>query len=162
MKPKYPDDGGLKEPVRSFDEAFDGFKMIREHFGIQRIAPDPLSWDQFVITRVPYLFYRAANQRIVAGHVRLFASKPPGGWVIYQYNRQASCDEWALHRRWNFSLFCIHHVEPDKKATDPAGWSITWAKLKIKRTYRGITITWELADTFRCAKTPSKKKGWFR
>lgn len=31
-KPMYPDDGGLKDQVRSFDESFNGFKMILKKF----------------------------------------------------------------------------------------------------------------------------------
>ena len=32
-KKQYPDDGGLKEPVRDFRDGFSGFEMIRDHFG---------------------------------------------------------------------------------------------------------------------------------
>lgn len=161
MKHKYPDDGGLKEPVRDFRDGFDGFAMIREHFGIQRIEPDPLSrGDKFKITRWGNFYYRADNTRQEAGHVRLF-SKGPGtgtGWCLYSYARQAPTPEWAMHRRWNFGLFCVHHVEPDKKATDPEGWHVTWAKLQFSKSYRGFTITWQLADTFKCKKEPRRKK----
>ena len=35
-KPKYPDDGGLGEPVREFHEGFNGFDMIKEHFRVKK------------------------------------------------------------------------------------------------------------------------------
>lgn len=149
MKPKYPDDGGLKEQVRPFENSFSGFGMLTRHFGIRHIEPDPLSrGDQFQITRIPHLFYKAHNITSNAGHVRLFADRPGKGWCIYSYANQAP--GWAFHRRWNFGLFCVHHVEHDKKATDPAGWNITWASLKFVKSYRGFTMTWRLADTFKC------------
>jgi hypothetical protein len=158
MSHKYPDDGGLKEPVRDFNEGFDGFAMIRKHFTMQRIEPDPLcSGHQFRITRIPYLFYRADNQGEVAGHVRLFADRPGRGWCLYYYN-QMNPDS-ALKRVWNFGLFCIHHVQPDKKATDPAGWHIRWASLKFTNSHRSFTMTVSLADTFKCKKEPSRKAG---
>ena len=154
MKHKYPDDGGLKEPVRGFKEGFDGFAMIREHFGIQRIQPDPLSRaEQFEITRLPRVFYKAQNAERNAGHLRLFSGQQGRGWCIYHYHNQVPGNsDWAMHRVWNFGLFCIHHVEPGKKATDPEGWNITWAKLKFLKSYRGFTITWRLADPYRCKK----------
>lgn len=32
----WPDDGGLKEPVREFSESFNPWDMIREHFGVKK------------------------------------------------------------------------------------------------------------------------------
>jgi hypothetical protein len=164
MKHKYPDDGGLKEPVRDFKEGFDGFAMIREHFGIQRMTPDPLSrGSQFKITRIPHLFYKSDNQRQVAGHVRLFADRPGRGWCVYHYNQLNP--DWSMERRWNFGLFCIHHIQPDKKSTNPAGWHITRATLRFAKTARGFTMTARLADPYSCKKEPRKSgsglKGFF-
>lgn len=101
--------------------------------------------DKFKITHIPGLFYRADNLTMVAGHARLFG-KPLRGWCFYQYAEQAP--GWALHRRWNFGLFCIHHVGPGK-ATDPQGWHVTWASLKLKRECDGVSLRWRKADTFR-------------
>lgn len=115
--------------------------------------PDPLSrTSQHRIVRIPHIFYWADNVREVAGHMRLFGDRPMKGWAFYQYAVQAPGGNWALHRRWNFGLFCIHHVEPGKKATDPAGWHITWASLRFAKSYGGWTLTYKNADTFKCRK----------
>lgn len=115
--------------------------------------PDPLSRSsRHRIIRIPRLFYRADNVQEVAGHVRLFGDRPTKGWVVFMYNEQAPGGAWALHRRWNFGLFCIHHVEPGKKATDPAGWHITWASLRLAKVYAGWSLTFKKADTFKCRK----------
>lgn len=115
---------------------------------IRRIEPDPLSrGERHRIVRIPHLFYKADNIREVGGHIRLFADRPGKGWAVYLYGEQAPGGGWALHRRWNFGLFCVHHVGPGK-ACDLEGWHITWAKLKIAKLHRGLSITWHLADTF--------------
>lgn len=107
--------------------------------------------DQFAERRVPGLFYRADNLRCPAGHVRLFGDRPGKGWTVYLYGEQAP--GWAMHRRWNFGLFCIHHVG-EGKATDPAGWHVTFAGIRFKREYRGFSVHWQWADTFRTRKLP--------
>ena len=105
--------------------------------------------DDFDTFAIPGFYYSADNKRAIAGHKRIFGDRPLKGWCFYLYNEQAP--GWAIHRRWNFGLFCIHHVGPDK-ATDPEGWNITFAKLKFKKSYRGFTMTWTLADTFKTEK----------
>jgi len=141
----YPDDGGLKEPVRPFTNT--GFGTILRHFANDSNHGHGLS---FETVHIPHLFYWASNKNEEAGHVRLFGNRAGEGWVVYSFNRQAPAAEWALHRRWNFGLFCVHHVEPEKKATDPAGWHITWAKLKFAKVAGGFSITWRLADKYSC------------
>jgi len=92
---------------------------------------------------------RVDNLRCIAGHARLFGKNGITGWHFYYYAEQAP--GWALHRRWNFGFFCIHHVG-EGKATDPPGWHVTWARLKRERIYRGFGISWHWADTFRTRK----------
>lgn len=38
----YPDDGGLREPVRSFEETPSAFDMLREHFAPKPETPEPV------------------------------------------------------------------------------------------------------------------------
>lgn len=35
--PFWPDDGGLKDPVKRLDETFNGFDMLRKRFGSKKI-----------------------------------------------------------------------------------------------------------------------------
>ena len=91
------------------------------------------------------------NLQCIAGHKRLFGKSGLGGWHFYLYGEQAP--GWAVHRRWNFGLFCVHHVG-EGKATDPAGWHVTWAALRLKRIYRGMSVEWQWADTFRTKRLP--------
>lgn len=98
---------------------------------------------------VPGLFYRFDNSKCLAGHVRIFGDRPGKGWAIYLYNEQAP--GWAIHRRWNFGLFCIHHLGPGK-ATDQEGWHITWAGIRRCKSCHGVTFHW--ADTFRTRRQP--------
>ena len=153
MTHKYLDDGGLKEPVRAYGEGFNVAAMIREHFRLPERTDGREEFNRFAI---PRLFLATHRKDGTAGHMRLFSSQTGHGWTFYHYGLQAPNTDWAMHRRWNFGLFCVHHVEPDKKATDPAGWTITWAKLKFAKSYRGFTITWQLADVFKCKKEPRK------
>lgn len=44
MKHKYPDDGGLKNPVRPFDPYW-GFRMIKEHFREEQFKKAQLELD---------------------------------------------------------------------------------------------------------------------
>jgi hypothetical protein len=37
----YPDDGGLKEPVRAFEDTFSAAEVVKEHFGIVDPAAPP-------------------------------------------------------------------------------------------------------------------------
>lgn len=153
MTATYPDDGGLKEQVRPLDDTFTGFSVIRRMFGRTLISSTP--FNDFEVTHIPGLYYHAHNIQGACGHIRLFG-KAPRGWMIYSYGRQVpGNDEWAEHRRWNFGLFCIHHVEPGKKATDPDGWHITWASLKFERSYGSISLTWRKADTFKAKRERS-------
>jgi hypothetical protein len=120
---------------------------------IRRITPDASTpGTQHNILLIPHLFYRADNTRVPAGHMRLFASRPGHGWCFYTYHRQASCDDWAMHRVWNFALFAIHHIEPGKKATDPAGWHITWSSLKLSKRRGEISLTWRKADQYHTSR----------
>lgn len=114
--------------------------------------------DRFRKFHIPGLFYHAHNITAACGHMRLFG-KPLRGMMIYSYGRQVpNALDWAYHRRWNFGFFCVHHVEPGKKATDPAGWHITWAKLKFAKVYAGFSVTWQWADTFKCRKEPKRQR----
>ena len=99
--------------------------------------------------RIPHLFYSADNLSCVAGHRRIFGDRPGKGWMVYLYNQTTPA--WAMHRRWNFALFCIHHVGPGK-SPDREGWHVTWATLKLKRSYGSIALEWRKADTFRTYK----------
>lgn len=100
----------------------------------------------FRTIKVPGLFVRYDNLRETAGHIRLFSSRAPAGWMVYAYNQLSF--GWALHRVWNFVLFAVHHVGPGDSMY-PNGWHVQWAKLGIKKELRGITITWRPADTYR-------------
>ena len=95
---------------------------------------------------IPGVYYSADNMTCIAGHKAIFSGKPAKGFVFYLYNEQAP--GWALHRRWNFGLFCVHHVGPGK-ATDPQGWHVTFATLKVKVDAGDLTIRWASANTFR-------------
>lgn len=106
--------------------------------------------DQYRERRICGLFYSAANLRCVAGHVRLFGGTPGRGWCVYTYNQMLP--HFALHRVWNFGLIAIHHVGAGM-SVDPAGWHLTFAKLAAKRSYRGLTVEFRAADTFRTRKT---------
>jgi len=150
MKTHYPDDGGLKEPVREFGDGPSVFDVIRDHFRLPERIDRREEFDRFAI---PHLFLAVHRKDGTGGHMRLFSSRTGHGWTFYHYHNQAgAAPGWAMHRRWNFVLFCVHHVEPGKKATDPPGWSITWASLKFKKVYHGFSITWQAADTFRTRK----------
>lgn len=148
-KRHYPDDGGLKEPVREFGEGFSAFAMIRDHFRLPERTDRREDFDRFAI---PCLFLSVKRKDGTGGHMRLFSSRAGHGWVFYSYHNQAgSAPGWAMHRIWNFGLFAIHHIGPGK-ATDPQGWHATFAGLKFERSYRGFTIRWELADKYRTGK----------
>ncbi|QUT07898.1 hypothetical protein KFK14_11215 [Sphingobium phenoxybenzoativorans] len=104
---------------------------------------------RFKIRRIPGLYYSADNLECIAGHRRLFGSKPGRGWQFYMYNEQAP--GWALHRRWNFGFFCVHHVGPGK-ATDDEGWHVTFARLTFPKIYRGFAVQWNWADTYKASR----------
>lgn len=147
-KPMYPDDGGLREPVRPFEKTPGVFDVLRDHF---RVPEHPTSRhsQEFVQYRVPRLFYSSRRKDGTGGHMRLFGDKPGKGWVFYSFHNQAgAAPGWALHRVWNFCLFVVHHIGPGK-STEPEGWHITRARLKIAKVYHGFSITWQAADTFR-------------
>ena len=143
-KPMYPDDGGLKEQVRPFNEGFSGFQLLRERF-----APARHDDRDFVTKSFPHLFLLVRRKDGHGGHFRLFADRPGRGWMVHQWLQQGGgAPGWAWHRVWNFALFAVHHIGPGK-ATDPEGWHVTFANLKCEKIHRGITLKWSLADTFR-------------
>lgn len=100
--------------------------------------------ERFLERRWLGFIHRVDNLRCVAGHVRLFGKHGCSGLHVYYYGEQAP--GWALHRRWNFGLFCLHHVG-EGKATDPQGWGVTWARLRFERVFGGFSVTWRWADT---------------
>lgn len=99
--------------------------------------------DKFRERRIAGAFKRVDNLSYPAGHVRLF------GMLIYTHAAQAP--GWAMHRRWNCGLFCVHHVGQGR-AVDPEGWHVTFANLIVKRQYNGFSVQWNWADTFRTGK----------
>lgn len=126
-KSRYPDDGGLKEPVRPYNDTIDAFRMLARALSFKRTETGSRS--EFKHSG-NWFFNRTDNTTCTAGHARVFGTKPPKGWVVFRYNRVAP--DWALHRVWSFfGLFCVHHVEPGKKYTCEPGWYVTWAKLKL-------------------------------
>lgn len=133
---------------------------LRKIFRVETITPDPLSrsFDQFIITRAPGLFYKVDNIRTQAGHIRLFASRPGRGFVFHQYNRLM--EDWALERSWNFWLFCLYHVSPGK-STYPPGWHIAWSRIKIKvdrpNLYRSLSRREDAKARRRFAKMIDRK-----
>lgn len=95
--------------------------------------------DTFTERRLGWLYYRADNQRCIAGHVRVL------GCMVYRYGEQAP--GWAIHRVWNAGLFAVHHIGLGK-ATDAEGWHVTFARLTFTRQYGGILIRWQKADVY--------------
>lgn len=92
------------------------------------------------------LIHHIDNQSCVAGHKRMFGKNGMEGWSFYKYAKQGS--DWALHRVWDFKLFCIHHVG-DGLHVNKKGWGFTYCKLEVSRIHNGLTIKWRWADNFR-------------
>ncbi len=101
--------------------------------------------EQFTSTRIPGLFYRAENLRCYAGHIKLF------GRHFHSWGNEVGGrdNDWADHRVWTIGFVALHHVTPGKKSTNRAGWSLTFARLKIARIYGGFSVSWRWADRYR-------------
>lgn len=90
-------------------------------------------------TRVRYLFMRYRGPQ--GGHIRIFGSKAPNGFVVYTWHQSHPEDE--KHRVWNFSFFAIHHVshaERESRQYRPVGWHITFAAIRFPKIQRGFGI----------------------
>lgn len=102
------------------------------------------------IWHIPGVFYMASAKSGYAGHAKLF------GRCIYTFHNEVGRErgegEWADHRTWSIGFVALHHVTPGKKSCNRTGWSLTFARLRLKRIHSGFSITWRWADTFR---TPS-------
>lgn len=100
------------------------------------------------ITHVPGLFYHFRSKNGRDGHLRLF-KKPCKGILLAHWNQMN--EEWARVTVWNlFGLATIAHVDAGQndilKHTKKPGWHFRFAKITVKKEYRGFSIRWSTAD----------------
>lgn len=101
--------------------------------------------DGFDIQAIRGLYRKVTNTRHIAGHIGFFSSQGHKGWTFHTWNQGPV--GWAMHRTWNFGLFCVHHYGPGK-STQNEGWHLSFAFIKFKKQYKQLDIKWGWANKY--------------